>query len=200
MKITESQLREIIREEIIKTKRPPLVSEGLHYHIKNSMSLVDNVYRPGSKAFFALFCEARKLWRVGEYFTFSESESELLESDIGKFAMFNNDIVPLDFPMWDEGMNEAKYKGREVTLGAKGAKRSGGRAYVYVRDPKSGKVKKVSFGSGMPDAMGDSDTHRKRRKSFGDRHGCADKNNKMAPGYWACRSTKMFGRNIPGWW
>lgn len=97
-------------------------------------------------------------------------------------------------------LGEAKYKGREVTLGAKGAKRSGGRAHVYVRDPKSGKVKKVSFGSGAPDAMGDSDAHRKRRKSFGNRHGCSKNKNKMSASYWACRATKMFGRNIAGWW
>jgi len=98
-------------------------------------------------------------------------------------------------------LDEAKYKGREVKLGAAGAKRSGdGRAYVFVRDPKSGNIRKVSFGSSMPDAMGDSEAARKRRKNFGDRHNCADKKDKTAPGYWACRATKMFGRNISGWW
>ena len=67
----------------------------------------------------------------------------------------------------NEGLEEAKYKGREVKLGAKGAKRAGGgKAYVYVRDPKTKKIKKVTFGSSLPDAMGDSDEHKKRRKSF----------------------------------
>jgi hypothetical protein len=97
-------------------------------------------------------------------------------------------------------VSEAKYKGREVQLGAAGAKRSGGRAHVYVRDPKTGNVKKVSFGSSAPDAMGDSDTHRKRRKSFGERHGCSKNKNKLSASYWACRATKMFGRSIAGWW
>jgi hypothetical protein len=100
----------------------------------------------------------------------------------------------------DKDLAEAKYKGKDVVLGAKGAKRSGGRAHVYVKDPKTGNVRKISFGSGMPDAMGDSDAHKKRRKSFAARHGCAKKKDKMSAGYWACRATKMFGRNVPGWW
>lgn len=108
--------------------------------------------------------------------------------------------IMVGLPNVPDKISEAKYKGREVTLGVKGASRSGGRAHVYVRDPKTGKVKKVSFGSGMADAMGDSEAHRKRRKSFGDRHDCAGKKDKTKAGYWACRATKMFGRNIPGWW
>lgn len=175
------------------------LSEGMRYHINNRMDLDENVYRPGTREFFDLFNEARELYEAGLYEA-TDAEAELLESDIGRFGMFEGRVVPLDYPMWDEGVNEAKYKGREVKLGAKGAKRSGGRAHVYVRDPKSGKVKRVSFGSGMADAMGDSPKHRARRKSFAARHGCAKKKNKLAPGYWACRSTKMFGRNIPGYW
>lgn len=200
MRITELQLRDTIREEISKIKSPPLMSEGLHYHMKNSMSLTENIYRPGSKAFFSLFCEARKLWKVGEYTPINEIEIELLDSNIGEFDIYEGKVVPLDFPkLYRSTIDEAKYKGREVKLGASGAKRAGGRAYVYVRNDK-GKVVKVSFGSSMGDAMGDSDIHRKRRKSFGDRHNCSDKNDRTKPGYWSCRATKLFGRNIAGWW
>jgi hypothetical protein len=52
----------------------------------------------------------------------------------------------------------------------------------------------------MPDAMGSGPKSKARRKSFGERHGCSDKKDKTKGGYWACRSTKLFGRNIPGWW
>lgn len=172
----------------------------MRYHIDRAVRLDDPVWRPGTDAFFALFNEARSLYLAGLYDA-TPAEVELLESDLGKFGTYGGERVPLDFPMWDEGtVSEAKYKGREVTLGAKGATRSGGRAHVFVRDPKTGRVKKVSFGSGMPDAMGDSETHRKRRKNFGDRHDCAGKKDKTKAGYWACRATKMFGRNIAGWW
>jgi len=107
--------------------------------------------------------------------------------------------IMIGFPI-TRNMQEAKYKGREVKLGKAGATRSGGRAHVYVRDPKSGNIRKVSFGSGMPDAMGDSSKHKARRKSFAARHKCSSNKNKMSAGYWACRSTKMFGRKVPGWW
>jgi len=225
MRITESQLRKIVREEVTRslsvtssgaangnphhgrrsvteslTESRMVISEGMRYHLDNNLSIDENVYRPGTPEFFSLFNEARRLYLAGLYEA-TDAEAELLESDIGRFGIYEGERVPLDFPTWDEGtVNEAKYKGREVQLGTKGAKRSGGRAHVYVRDPKSGKVKKISFGSGMPDAMGDSPKHKARRKSFAARHGCAKNKNKMSASYWACRSTKMFGRKVPGWW
>lgn len=176
-----------------------LLSEGMRYHVTKGIGIDDNVYRPGTREFFDLVNEARDLWKQGIYEA-TMVEEELFESDLGEWDLFEGRLVPLDFPMWDEDLNEAKYKGREVKLGAAGATRSGGKAHVYVRDPKSGNVKKVSFGSGMADAMGDSPAHRKRRKNFGDRHNCSGKKDKTKAGYWACRATKMFGRKIPGWW
>ena len=84
-------------------------------------------------------------------------------------------------------------------------KRGSPKAYVYVNSGKKNndgtiRVKKVSFGSSLPDAMGKSKAHKERRKSFGRRHKCAEKDDKTKPGYWACRATKFFGRSIPGWW
>ena len=105
--------------------------------------------------------------------------------------------------LYEEELDEAEYKGKKVDLNK--PKRGGGKAYVYVNSGKKDKkgrikVKKVNFGSSMPDAMGDSEAHRKRRKSFGARHNCADKKDKTKPGYWSCRATKFFGRDISGWW
>jgi len=174
------------------------LSEGMQYHLFNDVKLDDPVYRPGTTEFFSLFAEAKKLYFSGLYEA-TDNEVEIFESDLGEWGVYEGKRVPLDFPMWSN-INEAKYKGREVTLGAQGAKRSGGRAHVYVRDPKSGNIRKISFGSGMPDAMGDSEKHRKRRKSFAARHGCSKNKNKMSASYWACRATKMFGRNVAGWW
>ena len=176
-------------------------SEGLQYHLDNGIGIEENIFRPGSDEYFNLFQEVRELYRTGQY-TLNEAEDYFInELDIGEYGIYEGQIVPLDYPMLEEELDEAKYKGREVKLGAPGAQRTeGGRARVYVRDPKSGKVRQISFGSSMPDAMGDSEEARKRRKNFGDRHNCAKKKDKTAPGYWSCRATKMFGRNIPGWW
>ena len=176
-------------------------SEDMRHHVMNNLCLCDTVYRPGSDKYFSLYREARKLYVEGLYFPHEDDLESIVHHEIGEFGMYEGNLVPLDFPMFEEKIDEAKYKGREVKLGKAGAQRvGGGKARVYVRDPKTGKVKPVKFGSSMPDAMGDSDEAKKRRKSFGDRHNCADKDDKTAPGYWSCRLTKMFGRNIPGWW
>ena len=166
-----------------------------------------NIFRPGSTSFFALFRKARELYNEGVYFPKSINEFEILEDlDIGEFGIYENQLVPLDYPIEcgnEEHLSEAEYKGKKVKLNKpiKGSPK----AYVYVNSGKKNKdgtikVKKVSFGSSMPDAMGDSEKHKKRRKSFGDRHNCADKDDKTAPGYWSCRLTKFFGRDITGWW
>lgn len=204
MQISEESLRKLIREEILKSvdavNESPSLSEGIRWHLEEGVSFDQPIYRAGSEKYFALIREARFLYQIGSYSVKNEFEKDMLESNLGEWDMFENDMVPLDFPMLEEDLDEAKYKGREVTLGAKGAKRSGGRAHVYVRNPKTGKVKKVSFGSGMPDAMGDSPKHRARRKSFAARHRCSKNKDRTSASYWACRATKMFGRNVPGWW
>ena len=193
------KIRKIILNEIYKTD---LISEGLRYHLRHGKGVDSNIFRPGSEEFFRLFREVRSLYRVGLY-SLNESEYELIkETDIGEFGIYEGQVVPLDYPeLIEEEILEAKYKGREVKLGVKGASRiGGGRARVYTISPKTKEVVKVEFGSSLPDAMGDSEEDKKRRKSFGARHNCAKKKDKTKPGYWACRATKMFGRKIRGWW
>ena len=184
-----------------------VISESFLYHVKRGVGVEKNIHRPGSTEFFRLFREARSLYLTGKYIPVSKEERELLESDIGNFALYEGKMVPLDYPIEygnEEHLLEAKYKGKKVELN-KPKRGSGGKAYVYVNSGKKDskgriRVKKVTFGSSMPDAMGDSEAHRKRRKSFGDRHNCADKKDKTKPGYWSCRLTKFFGRDISGWW
>ena len=183
-----------------KTDESANLSEGLRFHLEHRVGVDRNIYRPGSEKFFELFCEVRDLWKSGIYEA-SAAEVDLLETDVGTYGVYEGEVVPLDWPMLesDAALDEAEYKGKKVELG-KPKRGSGGKAYVYVKNPKTGNVMKVQFGSSMPDAMGDSEEHRKRRKSFGNRHNCAKKKDRTKPGYWACRATKFFGRNIPGWW
>ena len=205
MKITSAQLESMIEDAI--AGRAPTLSEALVYHKSSGVGVDKNIFRPGSTEFFKLFREARSLYVQGQYETNTEEERELLEDlDIGEFALYNGALVPLDYPIQEGNeshLSEAEYKGRKVKLNdpIKGSPK----AYVYVNSGKKDKdgkvkVKKVEFGSSMPDAMGDSDTAKKRRKNFGDRHNCAEKDDKTAPGYWSCRATKFFGRDIAGWW
>tara|TARA_R110001592_G_scaffold178024_1_gene418583 strand:+ start:103 stop:702 length:600 start_codon:yes stop_codon:yes gene_type:complete len=196
--LEKNEVRKIIENESYNSN----ISESLKYHINNRITIDKNIFRPGSKEFFKVFKEARRLTKIGKYYPTEEERFYIIETDIGEFGIYNESIVPLDFPILEETIiAEAKYKGKKVKLGKKGASRIGkGRARVYVRDPKTKKIKKVTFGSSMPDAMGKSEKAKKRRKSFGARHNCSDKKDKTKPGYWSCRLTKLFGRNIPGWW
>lgn len=200
--------RETIKEyvvEVLENNTNNLLSEGLRFHINENIPISTNIYRPGSQKYFSLFNEARSLYNAGKIDLHHDIDKLYIkELDIGEWAEYNGQLVPLDYPMLiEESLYEAKYKGKEVKLGKAGARRvkgKKGRAEVFVRDKKTKKIKRVEFGSEMPMAMGSSKAHKDRRKSFGDRHQCSKKKDKTKAGYWSCRATKLFGRNIPGWW
>jgi hypothetical protein len=181
------------------------VSEGLKYHLDNNKPVTENIFRPGSDAFFGVIKEARDLFDKGSV-SLCDIDRELYEStDIGKFARFNGEIVPLDLPMENVvELNEAKYKGKEVKLNHP-MRSSGPKKYkVYVKNPKSGKVICVNFGDvkgGLTAKISDP----KARKSFSARHGCDTRHkDKTKAGYWSCRLNKfghLFGgRTYPGFW
>lgn len=198
--------------EVLSNKKN-ILSEGLKFHISENIPISTNIYRRGSDKYFDLFNEARQMYNEGVIeLNHSIDKMYISELDVGKWAVYRGNMVPLDFPFLleeheeNDTIAEATYKGKKVKLGKAGIKRIGkGKAVVYVDSGKRNKdgsirVKKVTFGSNMPMAMGKSEAHRKRRKSFGERHQCHKKKDKTKPGYWSCRATKLFGRNIPGWW
>lgn len=202
--VTNYMTTEILRHRgILETSEN--LSEGLQWHLENEVPLSSPVYREGSKKYYALMREARSYFRdTGGLLT--ETEKFYLEElEVGEYGVYEGKMVPLDSPVLEEDeLEEAFYKGKDVNLN-KPKRGSAGRAYVFVNSGKKdskGRIKaqKVSFGSSMPDAMGDSEAARKRRKNFGDRHNCAQKNDKTKAGYWSCRATKFFGRDISGWW
>lgn len=91
-------------------------------------------------------------------------------------------------------VDEAKYQGREVPLG-KPMKGDVKKFKVYVRDPKTGNVKKVNFGHGGTSAkragqktMRIKKSNPARRKSFRARHNCANPGPRTKARYWSCRA------------
>jgi hypothetical protein len=81
-------------------------------------------------------------------------------------------------------VTEAKYQGKEVALNK--PKRGGSKKFfVYTKNPKTGKVVKVSFGgtTGLKAKINNAEA----RKSFAARHNCATKKDKTKAGYWSCR-------------
>ena len=81
-------------------------------------------------------------------------------------------------------LNEAKKKKEKKDPPIGKPKRGGSKAYyVYVRDPKTKKVKKVSFGSG---GLRAKIRNPKARKAFAARHNCKNKKDRTTAGYWSC--------------
>ena len=82
-------------------------------------------------------------------------------------------------------------------------KRGGSKAYyVYVRDPKTKRIKKVSFGSG---GLRAKIRNPKARKAFAARHKCSQKNDRTKASYWSCRLPRYakqlgLGANMNTFW
>ena len=180
-----------------KEVKSEVVSEHLNYHIKNKLSLTESVFRTGSDAYIELIKEARTLWKMGGYKP-KIHEIEILQSEIGKFGLYEGKRVPLDIPMLNEvELDEAKKK-KDPPLNKPTTNPGGGKKWkVYVRDPKTGNVKKVTFGDSKGGLKGNWNDP-EARASFAARHKCAEKKDKTSPGYWACRAHKYFGKNVPG--
>lgn len=165
-------------------KKNHLLSEGLEFHISSKKPLYENIYRYGSEKYLELFKEARHLYSRN-LLDVNETDEEILkESNLGEYGIFEGERVPLDLILEDESLTEAEYQGKEVQLGK--PKRGGAKKfYVYVKNPQTKKIKKVSFGdtSGLSTKINNS----KARKAFADRHDCKNKKDKTKAGYWSCR-------------
>jgi hypothetical protein len=180
-----------------------MISEGMKYHLDKKIPVCENVYRFGSKKFFEIINEARRLKNLGLYE--NEEDNFILESELGTFFKYKGQILPLDLPMEDLTLTEAEYQGKNVELNS--PKRGGSKKfYVYTRNPKTGKIVKVSFGAksgGGKLSVKFKDP--KRRKAFADRHNCSSKKDKTSPGYWSCRLPRYaeklgLGSNMNTYW
>ena len=243
------------------------MTEGLNYHLKNNIPLIDSIFRYGSKAHFNLINEIRGLHTEGKI-ELSIDDKMLLETDLGNFGMYEGEEVPLDMPMvepeWPDEVSsiygeyvfkldkvmpdrakykvidtktgeeeiggrvyntpdqlqnaadnlikprgatqstqlgEAEFKGKEVPLNK--PKRGGSKAYyVYVKDPKTKKVKKVSFGSG---GLRAKIKNKQARNAFAKRHKCSTKKDRTKAGYWSCNLPRYasmlgLGSNMNTFW
>lgn len=237
---------------LTESKVKSLLSENLSYHIDNNISLMENVFRIGSDAHLSMIKEARKLYSRG-VLDLCEEDEGLMETHLGEFDLFENEIVPLDLPMIDlkeskyekeesiqqtidrlkarlddpndggnvpfltqkikdleKSLNEdeqldekkkAKKKKKDPPIGK--PKRGGSKAYyVYVRDPKTKRIKKVSFGSG---GLRAKIRNPKARKAFAARHKCSQKTDRTKPSYWSCRLPRYasqlgLGANMNTFW
>ena len=178
-----------------------------------------------------MFREVRDLSEIGLYELSPAEAYYINETSIGEWDFYNGDLVPLDYPILEgdeslkpsiplealeekrkrkkkkkssKGKNTTKsgnlYKGKKVDLNK--PRRGGSKKfYVYVKNPKTGNIKKVQWGAkGM--SVGISDP--KRRKSFAARHRCHLTKDKTTASYWACRTGRYphltGGKKKYTWW
>ena len=183
-----------------------ILSEGLKYHIQEGRMLIHNIYRPLSKSYFALVREARELYNKG-LLSLVEDDIELMESNLGEYGIYNGVKVPLDY-IFDideviNYINEVKKDKKHPPLG-KPHRGGSKKFYVYVKDPKTKHIKKVSFGmagGGLRAKLNNP----KARQAFAKRHNCAQKKDRTKASYWSCRLPRYakllgFKTTFSGYW
>ena len=118
---------------------------------------------------------------------------ELASASIDETYDDDDDFYEAYGEMWyneDEIMDEAEYQGRKVKLG-KPMQGDVKKFKVYVKDPKTGNVKKVNFGHGGSSVKGKAMSIKKsnpaRRRSFRARHNCDNPGPRTKARYWSCR-------------
>jgi hypothetical protein len=187
----------VLNESLVKKD---ILSENLRYHVDKKLPLTENTFRYGSKSFLDLWSEARYLY-LREIIHVNDDDKEiLLETDLGEYGMYEGKKVPLDLPMLEEELEEAKDKKKTPPIGK--PKRGGSKKfYVYVRN--KGKIKKVSFGdtTGLSAKINNPEA----RRAFAKRHDCANKTDRTKASYWSCRLpryTKLLGlkSSFSGFW
>ena len=124
---------------------------------------------------------------VGDNFDF-ELGDLVIESQVVGFTVdgiiVESDRITRKLLEYSGALLEAKYQGREVPLN-KPMQGDVKKFKVYVKDPKTGNVKKVNFGD--PN-MRIKKSNPARRKSFRARHNCANPGPKTKARYWSCKA------------
>jgi hypothetical protein len=180
------------------------ITEAMRYHLDNNIQIHDNIFRPGSEAHIKLIAETRVLWEK-EIITLQDTDKRLFENtDLGRFGLYEGQKVPLDLPIM-EMVNEEELE-EEKKQPALGKPKRGGskKFYVYVKDPKTKRIKKVSFGmagGGLRAKLNNS----KARSAFSKRHNCPQKKDRTKASYWSCRLPRYakllgFKTTFSGYW
>jgi len=162
----------------MKTFREIGIDKVLEELQESNTNVLDNPFRLGSLMYFEVIKEAKRRIAEGKY-RLTEVDKQVLDTDIGEYDIYENELVPLDCPMMEiteEDEKEDKPLNKPMRGGPK-------KFYVYVKD--GDKVKKVTFGdtTGLSVKFG----NKSARASYIARHNCDTANDKTSAGYWSCR-------------
>ena len=115
----------------------------------------------------------------------------------------NKDVKDITSILLEAKKKKKKGKNANKPIGKPMRSSSGGKAYkVYVKDPKTKKIKTVRFGSG---GLRAKINDKKARTAFAKRHKCSQKKDRTKAGYWSCRLpryAKLLGlkSSFSGFW
>lgn len=167
-----------------------VLDRAVDYHINSNLPIYENVFRAGTPLHFKLLERLKTMYEMGQYDPLNEDEAAILQTDIGSWGLYENESVPLDYPMIEESdepeLNKPKRGGTK-------------KFFVYVRDPQTKNIKKVSWGdtTGLSVKINDPAA----RKSFAARHKCDQQKDRTSAAYWACntpRYAKQLGLSAGG--
>jgi hypothetical protein len=175
MKLTVAQLKQLIAEVLSQTNFPPGRAEyttGEPY----SDDELDQLYYDGFPGSGLDEEDDLSEEIVGEIVR----EGIMLEQ-LGVLDQFELDLEAIN----EEALLEAEYRGHKVTLG-KPTRGDVKKYKVYVKDKKTGNVKKVNFGDPNMEIRRDNP---KARKSFRARHGCGTSraSDRTKAAFWSCK-------------
>lgn len=167
----------------MKTLNEYTIEKAVRYHVDSGLPIYENIFRSGTAMHFKLIEVVKKMYDRGEYTPVDVTETEILETDIGQWDLYEGVHVPLDYPMIES-------KEPELESPKRGGKK---KFYVYVKDPKTKNIIKVQWGdtTGLKMKIDDPEA----RKSFAARHQCHLKKDKTKPSYWAC-NTPRYGKQL----
>jgi len=123
------------------------------------------------------------------------------QRNFGRFASTGKRVKEAVVQALTERKKKKKKTKKDPPIGK--PKRGGPKAYyVYVRDPKTKRIKKVTFGSG---GLRAKIRNPKARNAFAKRHRCSEKNDRTKASYWSCRLPRYasqlgLGANMNTFW
>jgi hypothetical protein len=171
-----------------------VISEGLQYHIDRGLPLMESVYRIESEAWVNLVNEAREMWETN-IIDLTEDDLFLISTDAGRKGVYEGEEVLLDIPYYeyDEELEEAEYRGREVDLNKPFRTPGGPRKFgVYTKNEKGNIIK---LGFGQPGMRVNNNDPAKAR-SFRKRMRCDTPGPRWKAKWWSCnvaRYRKLLG-------
>lgn len=208
MELTQEELTKIITEELEsvldeKRKKKKTKKDACYRKVKSRYKVWPSAYasgalskcrKVGAKKWGNKSKKNEELINEEEMSDEDRKELERIRDKLyGASKAHRGQADDLDKMLKEEELEEAEYRGRKVKLN-KPMRGDVKKFKVYVKDPKTGNIKKVNFGHGGTSAKRKGEktmkirkNNPKARKSFRARHNCDNPGPKTKARYWSCK-------------